>query len=307
MPRNVIGVDIAKHWIDTYSLESGKACHIEMTPTSLKAFAAGCADALVVFEASGGYEQPLAEALAAAGIAYTRINPRQAREFARATGRLAKTDQVDACVLAVMGRALALSPTPPPDPVRTRLAALVARREDLVDQAAREANRLKQASDAFVRADIASLIRVLKGRIAKVETEIAAQIASDEQLAATEQRLRSAPGIGPVTAASLLARLPELGHVSRGAIANLAGLAPHACDSGQMRGQRHIWGGRKDVRKSLYQAAFIATRFDPALKALRARLEAAGKPFKVAIIAVARILLTQLNAIVREQRNYVPG
>lgn len=307
MPRNVIGVDIAKHWIDTYSLESGKACRIEMTLPSLKAFAAGCTDALVVFEASGGYEQPLAKALAAAGIAYARINPRQAREFARATGRLAKTDQVDACVLAVMGRALELSPTPPPDPARTRLAALVARREDLVDQAAREANRLKQASDAFVRADIASLIRVLKGRIAKVETEIAAHTASDEQLAATEQRLRSAPGIGPITAASLLARLPELGHVSRGAIANLAGLAPHACDSGQMRGQRHIWGGRKDVRKSLYQAAFIATRFDPALKALRARLEAAGKPFKVAIIAVARILLTQLNAIVREQRNYVPG
>lgn len=307
MPRNVIGVDIAKHWIDTYNLESGTASRIGMTAKSLKAFAAGCTDTLVVFEASGGYERPLAEALAAAGMAYARINPRQAREFARATGRLAKTDQVDACVLAVMGRALALSPTPPPDPARTRLAALVARREDLVDQAAREANRLKQAGDAFVRADIASLIRVLKGRIAKVETEITAQIASDETLAATEQRLRSAPGIGPVTAASLLARLPELGRVSRGAIANLAGLAPHACDSGQMRGQRHIWGGRKQVRKSLYQAAFIATRFDPALKALRERLEAAGKPFKVAIIAVARILLTHLNAIVRDSRNYMPG
>lgn len=307
MPRNVIGVDIAKHWIDTYNLESGTASRIGMTAKSLKAFAAGCTDTLVVFEASGGYERPLAEALAAAGMAYARINPRQAREFARATGRLAKTDQVDACVLAVMGRALALSPTPPPDPARTRLAALVARREDLVDQAAREANRLKQAGDAFVRADIASLIRVLKGRIAKVETEITAQIASDETLAATEQRLRSAPGIGPVTAASLLARLPELGRVSRGAIANLAGLASHACDSGQMRGQRHIWGGRKQVRKSLYQAAFIATRFDPALKALRERLEAAGKPFKVAIIAVARILLTHLNAIVRDSRNYMPG
>lgn len=307
MPRNVIGVDIAKHWIDTYNLESGTASRIGMTAKSLKAFAAGCTDTLVVFEASGGYERPLAEALAAAGMAYARINPRQAREFARATGRLAKTDQVDACVLAGMGRALALSPTPPPDPARTRLAALVARREDLVDQAAREANRLKQAGDAFVRADIASLIRVLKGRIAKVETEITAQIASDETLAATEQRLRSAPGIGPVTAASLLARLPELGRVSRGAIANLAGLAPHACDSGQMRGQRHIWGGRKQVRKSLYQAAFIATRFDPALKALRERLEAAGKPFKVAIIAVARILLTHLNAIVRDSRNYMPG
>ena len=307
MPRNVIGVDIAKHWIDTYNLESGRACRIDMTSTSLKAFAAGCTDAFVVFEASGGYERPLAEALTAAGIAYARINPRQAREFARATGRLAKTDQVDACMLAFMGRALELSPTPPPDPARIRLAALVARREDLVDQAVREANRLKRASDTFVRADIASLIRVLKGRIEKVETEIAAQIASDPTLAATEQRLRSAPGIGPVTAASLLARLPELGHVSRGAIANLAGLAPHACDSGQMRGQRHIWGGRKDVRKSLYQAAFIASRYDPALKALRTRLEAAGKPFKVAIIAVARILLTQLNAIVREQRNYRSG
>tara|TARA_R110000851_G_C12870794_1_gene544947 strand:+ start:202 stop:585 length:384 start_codon:yes stop_codon:yes gene_type:complete len=112
MPRNVIGVDIAKHWIDTYNLESGKACRIEMTPTSLKAFAAGCTDAFVVFEASGGYERPLAEALAAAGIAYARINPRQAREFARATGRLAKTDQVDACVLndQLLNSALSITP-----------------------------------------------------------------------------------------------------------------------------------------------------------------------------------------------------
>lgn len=307
MPQNVIGVDIAKHWIDTFCLDSGASARLEMTPSALQAFSARCTGALVVFEASGGYERPLAEALAAAGVAYTRVNPRQAREFARATGRLAKTDRVDARVLAAMGRALELAPTPPPDPARARLAALVARREELVDHAAREAKRLKQATDPFVRADMTSLIRLLKTRIRKAEAEIAKHIAAHDQLATTEQRLRSAPGIGEVTAASLVARLPELGHVSRSAIANLAGLAPHACDSGLMRGQRHIWGGRKDVRKTLYQAAFIASRYDPALKALRKRLQDAGKPFKVAIIAVARILLTQLNAIIREQRNYMPG
>ena len=307
MPQNVIGVDIAKDWIDTHCLDSGKASRIEITPRALKAFARRCVGALVVFEASGGYERPLAEALHAAGVAYARINPRQAREFARATGRLAKTDRVDAEVLARMGRALELTPTPPPDPTRERLAALMARRDDLTGEAAREACRLRQARDAFVRADIASLIGILKRRIARLEAEIAALIKAHAPLAETEARLRSAPGIGPITAASLIARLPELGHVSRSAIANLAGLAPHACDSGQMRGQRRIWGGRKDVRTSLYQAAFIASRYDPALKALRKKLQDAGKPFKVAIIAVARILLTQLNAILREQRNYRPG
>lgn len=307
MPQNVIGVDIAKDWIDTHCLDSGRAGRLEMSPRALKAFARRCGGALVVFEASGGYERPLAEALGAAGVAYARINPRQAREFARATGRLAKTDRVDAEVLARMGRALELSPTPPPDPARTRLAALMARRDDLTGEAAREACRLKQARDAFVRADITSLIGILKRRIARLEAEITALIKAHAPLAETEARLRSAPGIGPITAASLIARLPELGHVSRGAIANLAGLAPHACDSGQMRGQRRIWGGRKDVRTSLYQAAFIASRYDPALKTLRQRLQDAGKPFKVAIIAVARVLLTQLNAILREQRNYRPG
>lgn len=307
MPQNVIGVDIAKDWIDTHCLDSGRAGRIEMSPRALKAFSRRCTGALVVFEASGGYECLLADALTAAGVTYARVNPRQAREFARATGRLAKTDRVDAEVLACMGRALELSPTPPPDPARTRLAALMARRDDLTGEAAREACRLKQAREAFVRADIVSLIRILKRRIVRLEAEIAALIKAHEPLAEAEQRLRSAPGIGPITAASLIARLPELGHVSRSAIANLAGLAPHACDSGQMRGQRRIWGGRKEVRTSLYQAAFIASRYDPALKALRQRLQDAGKPFKVVIIAVARILLTQLNAILREQRSYRPG
>lgn len=307
MPQNVIGVDIAKDWIDTHCFDSGRAGRIEMSPRALKAFARRCTGALVVFEASGGYECLLADALTAAGVAYARVNPRQAREFARATGRLAKTDRVDAEVLACMGRTLELSPTPPPDPARTRLAALMARRDDLTGEVAREACRLKQAREAFVRADIVSLIRILKRRIVRLEAEIAALIKAHEPLAEAEQRLRSAPGIGPITAASLIARLPELGHVSRSAIANLAGLAPHACDSGQMRGQRRIWGGRKEVRTSLYQAAFIASRYDPALKALRQRLQDAGKPFKVVIIAVARILLTQLNAILREQRNYRPG
>lgn len=307
MPQNVIGVDIAKDWFDTFCLERGAARRLEMTPKALKAFARAASGRLVVFEASGGYERPLAEALGAAGVAYARVNPRQAREFARATGCLAKTDRVDARILAQMGRALNLAPTPPPDPARLRLAALVARRDDLVDTAAREANRLKQAREAFIRADIASLIKILKKRIAKLEAEMAALIAAQPDLAETEARLRSAPGIGPLIAASLIARLPELGRVSRGAIANLAGLAPHACDSGHMRGKRRIWGGRKEVRKSLYQAAFIASRYDPALKALRQRLQDAGKPLKVALIAVARILLTQLNAIIKNKRNYVPG
>jgi transposase len=302
LPQNVLGVDIAQDWIDVFDLS---ACTSSRIATSdLRAFARDLCDVLVVLEATGGYERPLVEALEARGVAYVRVNPRQAREFARATGRLAKTDKVDARILAHMGRALELKPDVPLSPARKRLAELVARRDDLVRMTTAESQRLAMARDAYVRQDIACVLILLKTRKAALETQIDAAIHEVSELAGQQACLRSAPGIGPATAAILLARLPELGHVDRRAIASLAGLAPHACDSGHRRGKRHVWGGRSDVRRALYLAAFVASRFNPDLKAMRQKLQDAGKPVKVAILAVARKLITILNAMARDKRNY---
>lgn len=304
LPQNVIGVDVSGRWIDVFFSCDGRTERVPSTRRDLDRFAARTKGALVVFEASGGCERPLAQALDRAGTAYARVNPRQAREFARATGRLAKTDKVDAEMLAEMGRALPLRITPPPDPARARLADLVARREDLCAIERAEKNRLRHAREAAVRADIASLIRVLRGRIDKLEREIAAQSASTEALARDSRRLQSMPGVGPLLAATILAFLPELGQPARRPIAALAGVAPHACDSGLHRGKRRIWGGRAEARRALYLAGFIASRHDPRLRAFRAGLKARGKPFKVAIIACARKLLTILNAMLRDKCDY---
>ena len=307
LPQDFIGVDIAKDWIDVFFLSTGRAERVPMATAELRAFAARARGALVVFEASGGYEHPLAEALGAADVTYARVNPRQAREFARATGRLAKTDRVDARVLAEMGRALALRPTPPADPGRARLAGLMGRRDDLGAMLRAEMARLRQARDASVRRDIGSMIALLRRRIGKLEAEIAAVIGADEALSDRSRLLRTMPGVGPLLAASLLARLPELGRLDRRAIASLAGLAPHACDSGRFRGKRRIWGGRAEVRRTLYLAGFIASRYDPALRAFRRKLQEAGKPVKLAIVACARKLLTVLNAMLRDQREHRPA
>ena len=203
-----------------------------------------------------------------------------------------------------MGASLDLRPHRPVEPGRQRLAELVARRDDIVAAITAETHRQRQARDPFVRRDIGRMLSVLRGRRASLEKEIAAHVAAQETLARDHARLRTAPGIGSTIAAIILARLPELGQLDRRAIASLAGLAPHACDSGLRRGRRHVWGGRADVRRALYLAAFIASRCNPGLKAVRERMQAAGKPAKVAILALARKLLTILNAMLRDQRNY---
>jgi transposase len=301
--RNVLGVDVAGGWIDVFDASNKRS--VRIMNEGVEAFAASLpADAFVVFEATGGHERLLMDALGDAGIRHVRLNPRHVREFARATGRLAKTDKVDARVLAEMGCALDLRPTERVDAGRLRLAELVGRRDNIVAAITAETQRLAMARDPFVRRDIGRMIGVLRGRRAAVEKEIAGHISSQQALADEAARLRTAPGIGPAIAAVLLARLPELGRLDRRAIASLAGLAPLACDSGQRRGRRHVWGGRADVRRALYLAAFVASRYNPALKAVRERMQAAGKPAKVAILAIARKLLTILNAMVRDQRNF---
>lgn len=307
MTQNFIGVDVAKDWIDVHHLATGKKQRIPTTKKRLTSFATASGDALVVLEASGGYERALTDALARAGTAYARVNPRQAREFARACGRLAKTDRVDAKGLAEMGRALELTPTPPGDPNRVRLADLVARRDDLVVSTRREKNRVLQVHDAWIKGEIKRLIRVLEGHLARVEAEVSALVQAHRDLRKQSRRLCSVPGIGPVISAAILALLPELGQLCRRQTASLAGLAPHACDSGLHRGKRRIWGGRAGLRRVLYLAAFIASRYDPAIKAFRQRLQDAGKPVKLAITACARKLLTILNAMFREEKDYKPA
>lgn len=304
LPQDFIGVDIAKGWIDVFYLSTGRHERIIVTKQSLARLAQAARGSLVILEASGGYERPLTGALAKAGADYARVNPRQAREFARATGQLAKTDKVDAMVLARMGRALDLKPTPPVDADRARLADIVARRDDLVGMIRAEKNRAGTMRDPWVSKEIALLIKVLQSHLKAVEAQIATLIEAQETLARESARLCSVPGIGPALSAVLLARLPELGRMDHRKITSLVGLAPHACDSGLSRGKRRIWGGRADVRRALYLAGFIASRFDPTLKAFRARLQEAGKPTKLAITACARKLLTILNAMLRDGKDY---
>ncbi len=304
VPQDFIGVDIAKGWIDVFSLTTSKHERIATTKQALARFARRANGALVILEASGGYERPVTEALARAGTDYARVNPRQAREFARATGCLAKTDRVDAAILARMGRALELSPTPPTDPAVARLAELVARRTALVGQIRAEKNRAGTTRDPWLSKEIAMLIKVLTEHLHAVEARIEAQIEEDQALATQSVRLCSVPGIGPAVSAVLIARLPELGQLDHRKITSLTGLAPHATDSGLSRGKRHIWGGRPDVRRALYLAAFVASRFDPAMKAFRESLAAKGKPTKVILTACARKLLTILNAMARNNQNF---
>lgn len=299
-----IGVDVAMDWIDVHYLSSGRHERINSTKQSLAKFAKAAHDAVIVLEASGGYERPLIEALIKAEARFIRVNPRQAREFARATGKLAKTDKVDAAILARMGKALDLVPLPIPDPDRVRLADLVARREDLVAAIQAERNRLGTSRDGWIRREIQRLVAILEDHLDEVEKEIARHIAASGSLLEQARRLRTAPGIGPALVAVILARLPELGRLKAKQIAALAGLAPQACDSGLSRGKRRVWGGRADTRRALYLAGFVASRFDPTLAAFRARLQDSGKPPKLAITACARKLLTIINAMARDATDY---
>lgn len=273
-----------------------------MASKPLVAFAKTHQTRHLVFEASGGYEYPLMAVLDQHSVAYSRVNPRQAREFARSIGQLGKTDAVDARVLARLGTALKPAQSPPADPAITRLAALVSHRDGLVEHRKQAKQRQHQATDSFICKALKRQIAWLNRELNKLEAEMAEHIAAHDHLARRDAQLQSVPGIGHVIAATLIARLWELGQLDRRAIANLSGLAPHACDSGQMRGKRMIWGGRADVRRVLYAAGFIGSRYNPDLIAYRRKLEEAGKPMKVAVVAVARRLLTQINAMVRDDR-----
>ena len=263
-------------------------------------------DALVVFEATGIYDLELREALRQAGIRFARINPARARDFARASGQLAKTDPIDARMLAAFARAMRPATEQVISPARNTLARLAKRRDQLVHMRAQEKNRRSEAEDRAMVERIARLIEILDREIAEIEVDIGALIKAEPELADDAQLMRSMPGVGPVACMQLIAQMPELGHIGPKQAAALAGLAPFNVDSGAYRGKRKIAGGRKRVRDALYMAALNAVRRADHFKTFYARLRNAGKPAKLALIAVARKLLTVLNAMMRDRKAYLP-
>jgi transposase len=253
---------------------------------------------LVVLEATGGLQMPAVAALGLAGLPVTVINPRQARDFAKASGRLAKTDRIDATLLARFGQALRPEPRALKSDQAQQLEALLGRRRQLLEMLTAERNRLERAPRCL-HADIKAHIRWLEKRLNHVDTDLSKAVKASPAWRERDELLRSAPGVGPVLSLSLLAQLPELGTLNRRQIAALVGVAPFNCDSGTYRGSRHIWGGRAQLRAVLYMATLAARRCNPVIRAFYDRLCEAGKPFKVAMTACMRKLLTILNAMAK--------
>lgn len=302
-----VGLDIAKASLDLFL--QGRA-------RTFTHDSAGCASLIaqlrkidspchVVCEATGGWERPIVQALHAAKITISIVNPRQVRDFARGAGRRAKTDSIDAQMLAEFGKVHSPVATPPPAPAQAELAAWVTRREQLQAMLIAETARQIPGLPESVLTDLQTSISQLKNRLTQVISHIATLLKATPEIAAKATKLCAFQGVGPGTAATLLAHLPELGHASDRAIAALAGLAPFNDDSGPRKGQRHIAGGRTSVRCALYMAAFNAIRCNPVLQPFYQRLRAAGKPFKVALIAAARKLLTALNTALKNP-HFVP-
>ena len=255
---------------------------------------------LVVLESTGRLEVPMALALDEQGVPYRIVNPRQVREFARAMGTLAKTDRIDALMLARWAQSAGLEPKALPDAARRELRALVMRRGQLVETKVAEENRLGGETVAKVRKSLKASIAWLERQIAQLDRELDRTIRGNPQFAALSDTLETVPGVGPNTVRMIAAALPELGTLSRQKISALVGIAPLNHDSGKAQGRRFCWGGRAEVRCALYMAALTASRYNPVIRALYARLRAAGKPAKVALVACMRKLITILNAMVRD-------
>jgi transposase len=304
-----IGVDVSKDWLDVgvnTSQETWRTCTDPKSIAELSDRLRALAPKLVVLEATGGLEIPIAAALSRAGLPVVVVNPRQVRDFARATGRLAKTDKIDALTLALFGERVRPEIRPLPDDVSLAFEALLARRRQLVAMLAEEKNRLQQARSRDVQKGIQRHIRWLEREIKDVEQGLNESVRKSPIWKAKDNLLQSVPGVGDVLSSTMLGEVPELGRLNRKQIAALVGVAPHAADSGKLRGKRIVWGGRASVRHVLYMAALSACRFNPVIRMFYQRLVAAGKPRKVAIVACMRKLLVVLNAIVRDGSPWNP-
>jgi transposase len=302
-----VGIDVSKAEFAVAVHPSGETWTTGTTPNAIEALVHRLATlhpTVIVVEATGGYEMALVAACAAAPLPVAVVNPRQVRAFAQALGRTAKTDAIDADVLALFGARVQPAPRAVPSAATQALAALIARRRQLLEMLGAEQRRLEQATTNPVRRDLRNHIRWLERRVKDVDDEINGAIQESPIWRVHDDLLRSVPGIGPTVARTLLAELPELGRLDRRAIAALVGVAPFNRDSGQWRGRRMIWGGRASVRTALYMAALSATRHNPLLAKFYQRLRAAGKPSKVALVAVMRKLLTIINAMMKHQSRW---
>jgi transposase len=303
-----VGIDVSKATLVVAVAPTGERWTTETTPTAIDGLIARLqrvTPTIIVVEATGGYERALVAACASAGLPVAVVNPRQVRAFAQALGRTAKTDAIDADVLAVFGARIHPAPRAIPDVATQALAALVVRRRQLLEMIGMERRRLEQAPPTGrITRDLRNHIRWLERRVTDVDDEIGTAIQASPVWRVHEDLLRSIPGVGPITARTVLAELPELGTLDRRAIAALVGVAPMNCDSGQYRGQRHIWGGRASVRATLYMAAVSAARHNAHLAPFYRRLRAAGKPAKVALVATMRKLLTLMNALLKHQSRW---
>jgi transposase len=297
-----VGIDVSKHRLDVHLRPSGEGFAFGYDDENVAGLAerlAALAPALVVLEATGGLEVRLAAALAAAGLPVAVVNPRQVRAFARATGRLAKTDRLDAEVIARFAEAVRPPARPLPDEATRRLGALVARRRQLLEMLVAERNR-RHAADPSLCEGIDAHLRWLEEALATIERDLDGAVRESAIWRAKEELLRSVPGVGPVSARTLLAELPELGSLTRRQAAALVGVAPFTRDSGKMRGRRAVQGGRAALRACLYMAAVAAARgSNPAIAAFYERLRRAGKPAKLALTACVRKLVVTLNAMLR--------
>lgn len=299
--RLYAGIDVAKAQLDVAVRPTNQQWSVpneEAGIAELVARLQALSPALVVLEATGGLELPVVAALAATGLPVVVVNPRQVREFARATGKLAKTDRLDAQVLAHFGQAVHPAPRPLPDSQAQALEALLSRRRQIVGMLTAEKNRFLRARPS-VREDIQRHIAWLEADLSKLDKDLADTLRQSPLWREKEELMRSVPGVGPVLSLTLLAELPELGMLNRKQIAALVGVAPLNRDSGTMRGKRTVWGGRARLRAALYMGALAATRCNPAIAIFYHRLCAAGKAKKVALTACMRKLLTMLNAIVK--------
>jgi transposase len=308
--RLFAGVDVSKdrldvclRWSEPEMHEKEEAFFVAYDDSGIDALLSRLLEersALVVLEATGGFERTVVGALAAQGLPVVVVNPRQVRDFARATGTLAKTDRIDAAILARFAESVRPAPKPLPDREIRALQAIVARRRQLLGMIAAENNRLGSAPKAVAKR-IKAHIRWLQKELSRTEGDLEAAIESSPVLGENEALLRSVPGVGPVLARTLLAGVPELGTLTHKRVAALVGVAPLNRDSGTLHGRRSVWGGRAEVRAALYMGALVAARRNPVVRGFYERLLAAGKPKKVALVACMRKLLSILNAVLKHR------
>jgi transposase len=305
MDSITVGIDVSKDRLDVAVRPSGEVFAIERNPAGLEQLTlrlGALSPNLVALEASGGFETVVAAALAAARLPVVVVNPAQIRAFAKAIGQRAKTDPIDAVVIAHFAEATRPEPRPMPDEATRLLADLVARRRQILEMMVAERQREERVTVPHLRKSIMRLLKVLERELTSVDTDINDAVRGSPAWREKEDLLASVPGVGPTIARTLIAERPELGQLSRRQVAALAGLAPFTRQSGQWRGKSFIGGGRTSVRTALFMGAMVAKKYNPVLRTFFNRLVAAGKPKMIALIAVARKLLTMLNAILRDRR-----